>query len=323
MSERLTSPGTSSTTSWQELAIPGSLILVSLFTQKVDLKNSVGGGGPTSAVEISIFTGVAVLFALQCGAILRGMLPAKAPKSHKLLAATLGILASSVPIAFSGTEVLLPWALALAGWNFFHTSESRSVPAALLSGLCAGAACAYHLHTLLVAVALLVLNLLLLAKGSGSVWKQACVWVLGLVLGLSPFLLNTAMLPKTALQPPEVMMVLEVLALAFAEIGLITIPFLLLGTGVAFFQARTTVFALLLPLLLGLPLLMQVLGYTDHDSMVHLPLVLIGAYGLFRVCRGIEQGIRNSSAARAKAVIPLLTGLSLAGYAGWIALMTG
>jgi hypothetical protein len=99
------------------------------------------------------------------------------------------------------------------------------------------------------------------------------------------------------------------------------LPFFLLGLIVAAFQARNTLWGLYLPMLAGLCIIVVAASQTELYEMTYTPLVMLSAYGIFRVARGIEQGVRNSSPSQAKSVIPALTFTTLTTYAGWLSVL--
>jgi hypothetical protein len=322
MSDRLTFSDAKSRPGRTDLAVPAALLLVAVFSQ-IRLPYFPEPGLFTSKPDDWTFSiashAVAVLFALQCGAVLRGMLPAKTPGSHRALTAVAGILMASIPISLIPVDLLVAWTLALAGWNFhLNLSVSGFVPA-LFSGLCTGTALTLSHTTLGAAIALLFLQLISLRSSKGaSPLRNPLFWLSGLLIGLLPFVLNTVQSPSLGVDQADWQAGLHSLIKSITGMGWMFLPFLILGTGVALFQARTTLLGLLLPALLGIILLGGVTGLSGVQGLATLPVSILCGYGMFRVLRGVEQGMRNAGSPKAGAVVPTALLLGLAGYAGWL-----
>lgn len=315
MSDRLTSPNTTSSSLWPELALCAALLLTAIHRNPI-LSEETG----LEPWRIATLTGFRVLLALQGGTIVRGMLPPKSPASQRCFAACLGVLSTTLLVPFAELPSLLAWMLALSAWNFFHHEESASPPSMLLSGLCAGFACTFDLTVLLVAIPLFVLNILLFLNRKARSVIAPSLWETGLILGLIPFLFQQVPLPAWSWDPARLTGLSAEIRPLLAAPFFVLMPILLLGAGVASFQARKTFFALLLPLLAGLPLLRVFDPDLDLLESLTLPVALLSAYGATRFVKGVEQGVRNSSSGAAKKVFPGAVILLLVSVTGWIGL---
>lgn len=295
MSERLTHSAGSSTGRWTELAVPFSLLLVAI--------HELMAWPVPEETGASLQAGLWVLFSLQCGSVIRNMLPQRAPASHHAMTAALGILIISWVFQPGLLVTPFAWIFALAAWNFLQ-EHPDTTPARLFSGLCSGYALCLQLSTVTVALPLLILHISLIVQKRKAGLVPAAVWGGGLAAGLTPLwsgaLADVHLIPPVASSPGMLSQYLELIQ----RIPLVLLPFLLLGLGVACFQARTTCFALLVPMLIGLPLYTAALDTSSPQHMWILPVGLLSAYGVFRVLRGVEQGVRNSNPKIAGRVMP-------------------
>lgn len=317
MSDRLTSQTSTRTSSPLELAHPAALLLVTgirgfeLGAESLSIKSSPFSELPS--VEVSIFLGLFAFFALQCGGVLRGMLPEKAPLAHKAFAMTLGALGSMFVLQEPSFEALVGWTLATAAWNFASPPFLYSIPAKIMSGLCLGFACVWTPSAAPLVLSMSVLLLVLLLQEKQKNYIPCLAWVLGLLVGLSAYWTGQTEFPSIPVEGQNLNPSLGAALLdPLLGVHVAFIPFFLLGIGVAVFQSKRTFYGLLFPLLIGLPLF-NLYIQSGHAEVLELPTLLLIGYGCFRLVRGVEQGVRNSASKKANAVFPIATLLVLLG----------
>lgn len=310
MSDRLTSTDKTSLSKWAAVALPAALIMI-VLRESWD---------PASYETRGIRPGLWALFALQLAAMVRGMLPKKSPELHTTLAACLGALVASWLFRDQISSPDLAWLLALMGWNFFFAFDETSIPPRVLSGLCAGVACILTEETLIVSLPLLILNILENRKKDKGLRNAAVQWALGFFIGIFPVMVGRFSPPVPSADPDRLEAYLNASNIALGKLPWIIWPFCLLGCGVSFFQARKTFLTLFLPFFILLPAAVYFFPTSSLSPMWLVPISGWTSYGLYRVAKGIEQGVRNVSPKEApKAMGGALFAVLLA-YAVWAGL---
>ena len=273
-----------------------------------------------SYATLGLHLGLRALFSLQMASVVRGLLPDTSPAVHKALAACLGALVASWIFTDQISSPDLAWLLALMSWNFFFEFDDRSIPPRILSGLCAGTAFTLTEETIILSVPLLILNVIKNLKKDNGVRIAAAQWELGLLLGIIPLLLGKFTPPTISPDPERLQAYINTSNITLQELPLIIWPFCLLGVVVSFFQARKAFLALLLPFFVLLPVAVWVFQSASLSPIWLIPVSVWTSYGLYRLAKGIEQGVRNANPKEAGKVMGGALFAVLLAYAVWAGL---
>ncbi len=321
MSDRLTHPRRDDTprwVSWMPLLCLGLamahvlqrqdiLFPATAFEAPPHLK-ALGDGLPVQILLLLSVTGILGL----SGLLLQALLPPKSPLVTRRLAQCLGISATLLWVvpSFSASPALPAWALALAAWLLFLWSAER--PKALLAapaGLLGALALTFDLQILAALPPILLWMSGALLRNPKTQLPRAAGLLAGLVIGLLPFLTGRIdfVCPYRSAPGP--------LHLPLLPPG--TWFFIALGGIVALLQRLPVFLGLLLPAF-ALGLSLQLYGL----SPLILPLAQswLCAYGLFRLLKGVENGVRNLNPERAKVLPRAYLLLHLAALGAWVLL---
>ncbi|MDF3128661.1 hypothetical protein P0Y35_05585 [Kiritimatiellaeota bacterium B1221] len=342
MNERLTYNASDKKNNWAPLMFPLMTLLIAIaiipfnpLNDYTRLHLPIGATGITLPVQ-SI--ALILLLALS-GVLLQRLLPTK---SAAFLKAFAGLCGLGIPfiffqgffqidqnpiLNFSGT------ALMLASWIFVLSDHSKNTLYAVASGLFAGLACAVSPLYLSGALALFLFSLF----QSGETWKtkasKQCLWILALFSGMTPILYrDLPLMQDEPLFSPE--FIRSSLQFVMQNTPIWSWAFVIVGLLVALLQKQKILLGLVLPFFLLLLLSIGVLpsiyflpgepqGTFPHEVYVLswsiaptllLPTAWFTAYGMLRVLRGIEQGVRKANPAQAKKIPAFACGAFILGF---------
>lgn len=267
-----------------------------------------------------------LLVFLFSGWISGAMVPPKSPGGGRVLARCLGM---AIPAAFLtfripdglGPQTLFPaWALALGSLaTLLHAREGLWQMMAGLSGLLAGLALTLHALSLVVLIPAALWAVTAAITQSKTRGLPLALFAVGTVAGLFPVIIGVS---------PFALGITGSMSLeGLAQIGTLfldvftwwSLPFFLLAFVAAVFQRQGVFLGVLLPILV----LELLLGATFVDPLPEeqffllLPMSWLLGYGVFRLAKGIEQGIRSVNRSKATATSGFLLCSSLVLYGVW------
>lgn len=334
MSDRLTHSSRATAPAWTRLVLPALLLIIAAVLAR--FHGAVPSAIPDGAHPLyrslpdpwALFPVQAAFLLSLClgsGLLLRRMLPPKTAPATRVLAAALGTAAAPILLLepFVGSlaaEPALPsMALLVFGWWLFlcdgeGSKRTLAGPAGLLAGL------ALCLDPLSLAGVLPVAGWLLvsLAMKRDRAALRLWLWAVGLGVGLIPMVagrvdFNLGL--ETAAHPGH----LRELFLGQGAPGWWTLPFVLLALLAGILQRQRVLLGLVLP-----AFALQLLAWTFQPLVIGeravaalVPWTWLTAYGLFRLLRGVEQGVRGVSAKKAKTVPLFFIALVLLATAAW------
>jgi hypothetical protein len=268
-----------------------------------------------------------LLALLASGGLARALVPPKASGHARALAMALGTAVPALllhPLMASalGPQPLFPaWALALpAGLCLFREPGPARTVLRGCSGLLAGLALSLDAATLPVVAPTAIWVLATGLKSPGKAGMGILVWAIGLGAGLTPVFLGMAPFAP-GLEFTEGLPGLTALpAMLVDRLTWWSLPFLLLALLAGGLQLQAVLLGWMLPVVL----LQVCFAATRADLLDEtrfftlLPPAWLVAYGGFRFLKGIEQGVRNVNAKKAKRLLPAATALVLTAYTAWI-----
>lgn len=332
MSDRLTHSAQTPAPTWTRLALPALLLITAAVLARFH------GAAPTVIPDEAhplyrLLPGFHALFMVQdafllllclgSGLLLRRMLPAKTAPATRTLAAALGVVVPPMllsQIYVDAIAALPSMALLVFSWLLFLSGKEAkrflSASAGLLAGL---SLCLDPLSLAGVAPVAVWLTVSAIASGkTGGV--RLLLWLIGLGIGILPIFTDWVGF-DLGLEAPLQTRHLRLLFMGHGPRFLPhwALPFVLLGLLAGLLQRQKVLLGLVLP-----TFALQLLGWTfqpllmERQALAALaPLAWLTAYGLFRLLRGVEQGVRNVNAKKAKTVPLFFIGFTLAAYAGW------
>lgn len=335
MSNRLTSSSGSKTPGWIQLfpilfaGITACLVFLQLPAEPpmvseeahplyLSLPSPVWVGGLQAVSLVLVF--------LFSGWISGALVPAKSPGGSHVLARCIGM---AIPAAFLtfriqdglGPQTLFPaWAFALGSLaTLLHAKEGAWRFLALLSGILAGLALTLHALSLAVLLPATFWAITAAAMHPKTRGLPLGLYTIGIAIGLIPVFLG--------ISPFALGISGNITLDGFAQTGSLflevftwwCLPFLLLALVAAVFQRQGVFLGVLLPILV----LQLLLGATFVDALPEeqffllLPLAWLIGYGVFRLAKGIEQGVRSVSRSKASATSGVLLWGSLILFGVW------
>lgn len=263
-----------------------------------------------------------LLLLAQSGLLLRKTLPEKSSASLLSFASICGMgipflfLLGFLDIIQSPFFNLAGAALMISGWTFVLYAANAKLIWTVASGLTLGLACSFSPVCMSGAIALLFY--LLLEKGQKPVEKLRLIllWLAAWVCGFIPALNGSIPLPLYERSVFSQEFMLAGLQFMWGNIPVWAWGFAALGLLIAILQRQSILLRLLLPYLVLRVLLagFSPLEFWGIESTLLIPLAWLTAYGMLRVLRGIEQGVRNLHPEQAKKVPWIATFAFLAGF---------
>jgi len=268
---------------------------------------------------------VLTLVFLLSGALIRLLSPAKASGHVRTLAMILGaavpaVLLTPLLSGAMGPQPLFPaWALALiSGCLLFPGGGTSRTPLLGLSGLTAGLALSLDAATLAVAAVSLVwvASICVTSKKTGG--PGLVFWLVGLALGMIPVFLGWVPFAPGLVFTDGLSGLEGIPSQLLDLLTWASLPFILLALLAAGLQLQKILLAWMLPVVVLQ--LVQAAGRSDPLPetlfFLALPFCWLTAYGVLRLIKGIEQGVRNVNTKKARRIFPVTTGLILAAYTG-------
>jgi hypothetical protein len=270
--------------------------------------------------------GALVLIFLLSGWISGALIPAKAPAGNRVLARCLGI---AVPAAFLtfripdglGPQTLFPaWALALGALALLlQAREGLWRMMAGVSGLLAGLALSLHPLSLTVLLPAGFWAVAAAATQPKTRGLPLVLFLAGTLAGLAPVLTGISPFALGISGSPTLDGLKQGGALMLVVFTWWSLPLILLGLVAAVFQRQAVFLGVLLPIVL-LEILVaatQTDPLPEEQFFLLLPIAWLTAYGVFRLAKGIEQGIRSVNRSKASATSGFLLCSSLVIYGVW------
>jgi hypothetical protein len=321
MSNRLTYSAISAPPAWTRLVLPGMLLLSAIALLGVP---DLTGFSFNDQIEIPAQMTLCLILVTLSALLIQETLPAKAPAGAKALAtaiaAPLSLLFLVPNLQTLSVPGLTGWSLLVAGWLFFLNARDRSKVWMLASGLCAGLAVSLDPMCLSGLLPLTLWNLADVFSKKQQSSLPFLLLLLSLTLGFLPLFLGTSPSPAPFFNSFAVEPLRDTVRLFFETLPVAAYPFLLIGVLICFLQKQPVMLRLILSTLL-LHLLLT--GFRPAPATLVYPgfwLVTswITAYGILRLMRGIEQGIRNVSNPKAKRFPALATFLCILSFGFWV-----
>lgn len=269
-----------------------------------------------------INTVIVLMLMTLSGFLVRNLIPLKSPAGLKAFATACGI---GIPFVF--LQGYLPFmdnpmlnfagsSLMVSSWMFQLYGQNKGMIWTMASGITGGLACSISPVCLSGVIPLLFFSFF---HNSPS-WKNRClhllVWILFLIVGLIPAL--TMPVPLEAYRftgfNPEIIKAGFIFSAENAPLW--SWVFVLIGLVVSLLQRQPILLGLILPSLL-LRLIFagtMTTSFWAPDSTLLLPFAWLTAYGMLRVLRGIEQGVRNVDPKQAKMIPAIGTAIFVVGF---------
>ncbi len=345
MNERLTYSSSTKKDNWAHVVLPLMTLLIAVavipFKQLNEytlLHLPIGENGITLPVQ----TIALILLLALSGSMLKLLLPEKSAPSLKAFAGLCGLgipflflqgflqIDQSPILNFSGI------ALMLSSWMFALKDENKNYLHSIASGLFAGLSCAVSPLYFSGAIALALFTLF----QKEPAWKSKAIkhllWLAALFCGLTPILYRDFPQFQDQIQfSPEY--IKSSLLFIYQTTPLWAWIFLLVGFVVSALQKQKILLGLVLPffllLLISIALLPSIFFapgeiWEQQNSFPHevfafswsiaptllLPAAWFTAYGMIRVLRGIEQGVRKVNPAQAKKIPAIACGGFILGF---------
>jgi hypothetical protein len=260
------------------------------------------------------------------GILIRQLVPAKSSPSVRMLAMTIGTAVPAMLLSFQldvalGTQPLYPaWTLALWGGLILMWSRNGIMRMiAGFSGLLCGLALTLDSFSITVVIPSFIGLLITTARAPKDQGIRLIVWLIGFAAGLCPILMG--------LTPFVFGITGEFDSSAFADMGTLilriftwgSLPFIALALLAGILQRSTILLGWILPVF-ALEVGLGVNSgdwLSDERFFLLLPVAWMIAYGIFRLIKGIENGIRNLNAKKAKNSSSIFIWITLAAQAGW------
>lgn len=263
-----------------------------------------------------------ILLLTQSGVLLRSTLPEKASPPLKAFAATCGI---GIPFFYvlgildnmhSPFLSLTGAALMLSSWCFQLSPRTYPLMWAVASGLTAGMACSISPGCFSGALALLFFTLFQKEPSWNIKAQCTLAWIAALLCGLVPALNGGGFLPLYGQQMFDPEFVRAGVVAVSEHISIWTWLFAGFGLLIAILQRQKIILGLIVPFFILRLLLagFSSLQVWEIDSTLLLPFAWLTAYGLLRLLRGIEQGVRRVHPERAKKIPVIATCVFLAAF---------
>lgn len=269
-----------------------------------------------------INTVIVLILMTLSGFLVRNLLPLKSPAGLKAFATACGI---GIPFVF--LQGYLPFldkpllnfagsSLMVSSWMFQLYGQNKGMIWTIASGITGGLACSIAPVCLSGVIPLLFFSFF----HNDPSWKKRClhllVWILFLILGLIPVL--TMPVPLEAYRftgfNPEIIKVGCIFIVENTPLW--SWVFILIGLVVSVLQRQAILLGLVVPLLLLRLIFASTLStsFWVPDSTLLLPFAWLTAYGMLRVLRGIEQGVRNVDPKQAKRIPAIGTAFFVVGF---------
>ncbi len=335
MSNRLTSSSSSKTPGWIQLfpllfaGITACLVFLQLPADPpmvseeahplyMQLPSPVWVGYLQAASLLLIF--------LFSGWISGAMIPSNHSGGNRVLARCLGIAVPAMFLTFRiqdglGPQTLFPaWALSLGSLaTLLHAREGLWRMMAGLSGLLAGLALTLHALSLTVLIPALIWAVAAAISQPKTRGLPLGLFLVGTAAGLTPVILSVS--------PFSLGITGSITLDGLAQTGRLylevftwwSLPFFLLAFVAAIFQRQGVFLGVLLPILM----LELVLSTTLIDPLPEeqffllLPICWLLGYGMFRLAKGIEHGVRSVNRSKATATSGFLLWGFLVIYGVW------
>ncbi|MEX2607469.1 MAG: hypothetical protein WD708_09000 [Kiritimatiellia bacterium] len=320
MSNRLTYSSISESPAWTRLVLPCMLLVSAIALLSIPDSRFLPLTNLTAIPSLTLIC--LILVALSAG-LNQQTLPEKAAEGTKALATAIGgplvLVCLSPYLAVFSFESLLGSGLMLAGWLFFLNGKNRSHVWLLASGLCGGLAVSLDPLTLSGLIPLALWNILRISRGPNKQALPGLLWLLALTVGFTPLFLSTISIASPYFGSFILAPLPHSLGLVWQHLPIAACPFLLIGLLIAFLQKQPVVLGLFLGTFLLRLLLTGFRPFSAHsvDPGLLLPAIWVTAYGVLRVMRGIEQGIRNVNASKAKRFPSLATLICVLAFGAW------
>lgn len=325
MSDRLTSSPSSSQPAWTLLAYPLILLLVSIALIPLQMTDDSYQFPLSLGQSVFMVSPQAFAFLILCaqsGLLIRCLLPLKSPAALKAFAAVCG---TAIPFVF--LQGFIPFfanpflnfagaALMVFSWILLIYANNKTLVWSVGSGLCSGLACSIAPICFSGLFALLFYRLL----QSGTPLKKKLIgtslWIGSALCGLIPALNGSIPFPLYQPDAFSVEFLQAALNFLWRNTPLWTWFFMALGLGVGVLQKQKIILTLLLPFFILRILFSGLLPleFRGIESTILLPLAWLTAYGFLRLVRGIEQGVRNASPQKAKAIPLFATASFIVGF---------
>ncbi|WFB34904.1 hypothetical protein P3T73_12110 [Kiritimatiellota bacterium B12222] len=325
MSDRLTYTPQSKNEQWPQLTFPLMMLLTALALipltqiQESDLfRFSVAGKGFLVSLEA-----LALLVVMaQSGLLVRKLIPAKSAANVKAFA---GVSGMGLPFIF--LQGFIPFfenpflnyagaAFMLSSWIFCLYANEDSWVWVIASGLTMGIACFIFPVCFSGAIALLFYRFLFVKQPLKAKALNAFLWTLAVICGLSPALTGNLPVPAYATEVFSTEFMKGGLNLLIQNAPIWSWGFILIAFVVAILQKQKILLCLIFPYLViriictgFLPV--ELLGV---ESTLLLPLAWFTAYGMLRIVRGLEQGVRKVNPALAKRIPTIATVCFIVGF---------
>ncbi|MDA3872946.1 MAG: hypothetical protein PF795_03185 [Kiritimatiellae bacterium] len=321
MSNRLTYTSTSETPAWTRLALPAALLFAAIALLRVTDPATVP---LTDQIAFPLQTVVCLILIALSAWLNQQTLPKKAPEGTKACATAIGgplVLIILFPyLQMLSLASLIGSGLMLAGWLFFLNAQNRSFVWMLASGLCGGLAVSLDPMTVSGLIPLALWNVIRISRKPKTQLRLGLLWLLALTVGFAPLFLGTIPLPAPYFASFIPAPLSHSLGKVLQNLPIAAYPFLLTGLLIACLQKQPVVLGLLLGTFLLRLVLTGFRPIQGHavDPGLLLPAAWVTAYGVLRVMRGIEQGIRNVNSAKAKRFPAAATLVCLLACGVWV-----
>lgn len=320
MSNRLTYTSASETPTWTRLALPATLLLAAIALLAVPDLSTI----PLwEQFVLPLQTLILLILVTLSAWINQQTLPAKAPEGTKALATAIGgplVLVILFPyLQTLSMATLTGSSLMLAAWLFFLNASNRSFVWMLASGLCGGLAVSMDPLALSALIPLAIWNVIRISRSPCKPLRPGLLWLLALTIGFVPLFLGTIPLASPYFDSFAPHPLLHSLEGVWQHLPIAATPFLLIGLLIACLQKQPVVLGLFLCTFLFRLLLTGFRPLQENiiDPGLLLPAVWCTAYGILRVTRGIEQGIRNVNSTKAKRFSAWATLVCVLAFSAW------
>lgn len=328
MNERLTSLTPSETHSaWAKLVFPFMLLLSSIAMIALDMDSDV------YVFELAFVdlpplqpfpmnTLIFMMLVTLSGVLVRNLIPLKSSPGFKAFSS-----ASGVGIPFIFLQGYLPFidnpimnfmgaSLLVSSWIFQLYGKDKALHWSIASGLTAGLACSTAPVCFSGVIPLMIFSMCYNTMG----WKYKTghlgMWIASFLCGLVPTLYLADPFAAYSAGQFDWEIIRSGYQFIIENSPIWSWFFIAVGMLVAAIQKNPIILGLILPVL-ALRLIFAGLmppEFWGPDSTLLLPFAWLTAYGMIRVLKGIEQGVRNVSNQQAKWIPTIGTGVFVLGF---------
>lgn len=267
----------------------------------------------------------ALLLIWMCGELLERLVPPKTPLPSKILARSLGMVAAATLLhgwfqqGLGPSPALPASATLLTAWSaFLRATEKPSPRLAALAGLLAGLSFSLDPFTGLGALPLGVWTVSTQMRGGRPRFGWTMLFAVGGLVGSFPSL---GRVTQTLFRASEVdpARILSLLTAWLPRLGIAGLLLVVLAFAVGLLQKNRIIAGLLVPtILLYKAASPWVQGLdADRKGAALVPVVVLFAYGAFRLARGFESGVHGINPGKTRWVAPVLLVLILVGFKIW------